>query len=104
MEKKNDLDEAAVCYRQASGLKIKEADAALKRINDVRVKPMIDQADELLKKNDAGGAEEILKEATNMSPHDPALWRKLADVSKKAGDEKGAERATKKAEDAAKEK
>jgi hypothetical protein len=39
-----------------------------------------------------------------MSPNNVALWRKLAEVLKKAGDEKGAERATKKAEDAAKAK
>ncbi len=88
MEKKGDLDEAAVCFRQASGLKIKEADDSLKRINDMRAKPMIEQSDQLLQKNDAAGAAEILKEATSISPHDPALWRKLGDCLKKSGDEK----------------
>ena len=39
-----------------------------------------------------------------MSPHDAALWRKLGDALKKSGDEKGADRAYKKAEDAAKAK
>jgi len=104
LEKKGDLDEAAVCYRQASGLKIKDGDEALKRVNDMRIKPMIDQADELLKKGDIPGAAEILNQATNMSPRDVALWRKLADVLTKNNDEKGAERARKKAEDASKAK
>jgi tetratricopeptide (TPR) repeat protein len=104
MEKKADLDEASVCYRQAAGLKIKEADDALKRINDMRAKPMLGQADALSAKSDWAGAGEILREVTSLSPKDAALWRKYGDVLKKAGDDKGSERAYKKAEDAAKAK
>ncbi|MBS2007785.1 MAG: tetratricopeptide repeat protein [Cyanobacteria bacterium SZAS TMP-1] len=104
LEKKGDLDEAAVCYRQASGLKIKEADDSLKRINDMRIKPLMEQAEALIVKNDLPGAAEILNQATSMSPRDAALWRKLGEVLKKNGDEKGAERALRKADEAAKAK
>ncbi|MBU6451997.1 MAG: tetratricopeptide repeat protein [Cyanobacteria bacterium REEB67] len=102
MEKKGDLDEAAVCFRQASGLKVKEAEDALNRINNLRTKPLIDQATNLEIKGDLPGAIEIMKEAGLMSPRDSALHRKLADMLKKSGDTAGAERENKKADDAAK--
>ena len=104
MEKKGDLDDAAVCYRQAAALKIKEADDSLKRVNDMRIKPLMAQAEDLISKKDLPGAAEILNQATSMSPKDVALWRKLADVLRQNGDEKGAERAKKKADDAEKAK
>jgi Flp pilus assembly protein TadD len=104
MEKKADLDEASVCFRQASGLKVKEAEDALKRINDMRARPMIEQSDAFIAKGDWAGAGEILREVTSLCPRDMALWRKYGDVLKKAGDDKGSERAYKKAEDAAKAK
>src|SRR5208283_2891956 len=76
MEKKADLDEASVCFRQASGLKIKEADDALKRINDLRITPLLPQADAFITKGDFAGAAEIMREVTSLSSHDAALWRK----------------------------
>ena len=104
MEKKGDLDEAAVCFRQAAGLKVKEGDDNLNRINNMRAKPLIEQADTAYAKGDFASAAALLKEASSMSPRDSALHRKLSEVLKKAGDDAGAERELRKADEAAKAK
>jgi tetratricopeptide (TPR) repeat protein len=96
-EKKNELDEAAVSYRQASNLKDPAADEALRQINTSRVQPMLESADKSIKENNMVAAASSLREALSIAPDLSSVHRKLADVLKQLGDTKEADRELKKA-------
>jgi tetratricopeptide (TPR) repeat protein len=98
-EKKNDLDQASVAYRQAAYLKDPEAKEALAQVDISRVQPMFKEADEKIKKSDWVGASSSLKDAEAIAPNLPIVHRRLAEALKQLGDTKEAQRESKRADD-----
>lgn len=99
LQKQGTLDDAATCFRQADGLKIPEAKAALDQINTERVQPLMQDAEKLIGSKDLPGAAAVLREAVILAPNMAKCHRKLAEVMKQMGDDKEAERENKKADD-----
>jgi tetratricopeptide (TPR) repeat protein len=98
-EKKGDLDQASVAYRQAAYLKDPEAKSALAQIDSSRVQPMFKEADEAAKKGDWVKASASLKDAVTIAPNLPIVHRKLSEALRQLGDSKEAQRESKKADD-----
>lgn len=96
-EKKGDLDQAGVAYRQASYLKDPDAEAALRQINTSRVQPMLEEGDRAAKENNWVKAASSYREAVSIAPNLPLVHRKLAEALRQLGDTKEAERELKKA-------
>lgn len=96
-EKKNDLDQAVVAYRQASYLKEPEAEPALRQINTSRVQPILDEAEKAVKENNWVKAASSYREAASIAPNLALVHRKLGEALKQLGDNKEAERELKKA-------
>lgn len=96
-EKKGDLDQAVVAYRQASYLKETDADSALRTINTSRVQPMLKDAEEAVKENNWVKAAASYREALSIAPNLPIIHRKLAEALRQLGDTKEADRELKKA-------
>lgn len=96
-EKKGDLDQAIVEYRQASLLKEKDADSALRQINTARVQPMMQEAEKAISEKNWVKASSSLREALSMGPELPFVHRKMAEVLKQLGDNKEADKELKKA-------
>jgi tetratricopeptide (TPR) repeat protein len=96
-EKKSDLDQAIVAYRQASLLKEKDADSALRQINTARVQPMMKEADQAIGEKNWVKASSSLREALSIGPELPFVHRKMAEVLKQLGDNKEADKELKKA-------
>ncbi len=98
-EKKGDLDQAAVCYRQASMMKDTEAESMLRQINTSRVQPLLKEADKAASEKNWVQAAATLRQAISIAPNLPLVHRKLAEALKQLGDTKEAERELKKATD-----
>lgn len=99
LEKKGNIDDASVSYRQAAGFKIPGADDALLRLESARVKPLLDEADKFLGEKKQVEAAELLREASRLAPKLPNVHRKLADLLKSMGETKEAEREEQKIRD-----
>lgn len=98
-EKKNDLDQASVAYRQAAYLKYPEANVALSQVDISRVQPQLKEADEAIRKGNSVGAAASLKDAETLAPNLPIVHRRLAEVLKQLGDSKEAQREAKRADE-----
>jgi tetratricopeptide (TPR) repeat protein len=96
-EKKGDLDQAGVAYRQASYLKDPDAEAALRQINTSRVQPMLEEGDRAAKENNWVKAASSYREAVSIAPNLSLVHRKLAEALRQLGDTKEADRELKKA-------
>lgn len=99
LEKKGNIDDASVSYRQAAGFKVAGADEALLRLESARVKPLLDEADKFLGEKKQVEAAELLREAARLAPKLPNVHRKLADLLKQMGENKEAEREEQKIRD-----
>lgn len=104
MEKQGKLDDAATCYRQASGLKAAGAAEALNKVNSLRVQPLLQDVDKLVGEKNYAGALALIKEAIVMAPNLASLHRKAAEIYKLMGDEGEAARENKKADEVEKAK
>jgi tetratricopeptide (TPR) repeat protein len=98
-EKKGDLDQAAVSYRQASMMKDPEAESMLRQINTSRVQPLLKEADKAASEKNWVQAAATLRQAIGIAPNLPLVHRKLAEALKQLGDTKEADRELKKAQD-----
>ncbi len=96
-EKKGDLDQAIVAYRQAALLKEPGADDALDTVSDSRIQPLLKDADAKVQQGDLVGAAASLREALSIAPGKPIVHQKLSDILRKMGDAKGADKEQKKA-------
>jgi len=96
-EKKGDLDQAEVAYRQASYLKEPDADSALRQINSSRIQPYMKQAEDAINEKNWVAAASSLREAASLAPNLPIVHRKLSEVLRQLGDNKEADRELKKA-------
>lgn len=91
-EKKGEVDDAMVAYRQASYLNVPEAAAALKSMEGTRVAPLLSAADQAISSKDLSTARDKLSQAESIMPNDSAIKRKLASIYKQLGDDKEAQR------------
>ncbi len=98
-EKKGDLEEASVSYRQATYSKEAGAQAALDQLNATRMQPAMKEYDKNMADKNYVGAASSLKEAIDLAPKNADLHRKLAALMKQTGDAKEADRETHKAEE-----
>jgi tetratricopeptide (TPR) repeat protein len=103
-EKKNNLDDAATNYRQAAGLGIKDAEAAMRQVNSLRVQPLQKDADKFIQEKNWPEAASVLREITILAPNLPGPMKQLMDVLKQTGDTKEVERLAKKVDDLEKQK
>ena len=99
LEKKGNVDDASVSYRQAAGFKVPGAEEALLRLEGMRVKPLMDEADKYLGEKKQVEAAEILREAARLAPKLPAVHRKLADLLRQMGETKEADKEDQKVRD-----
>jgi len=86
-EKKGDLDQAQVAYRQASYLNDPEAKTALEQVQAARIKPILEEVDKQLAAKNLVGASSALRDALQIAPT-PQLHRRLAEILKQMGDTK----------------
>jgi tetratricopeptide (TPR) repeat protein len=98
-EKKGDLDQASVAYRQAAYLKDPEAKTALAQVDSSRVAPMFKEADDAIAKDNWVAAAASLKDAMTLAPNLAIVHRRLSEALKHLGDTKEAEREAKRADD-----
>jgi tetratricopeptide (TPR) repeat protein len=96
-EKQGNTDQAAVAYRQASYLKEKDADSALRQIDSSRAAPLIEEYEKYIKEDNPVKAAAALRQAASIAPNLSSIHRKLADVLRKLGDNKEADKELKKA-------
>jgi Flp pilus assembly protein TadD len=89
-EKKGELDDASVSYRQASYLLKDDADvtSASKRIEILRAQPYLDEGQKALSTKNIVGAKDAFTQATSVAPNDVDAHRKLLDVLKQIGNQK----------------
>jgi tetratricopeptide (TPR) repeat protein len=92
MQKKGNLDEASVAYRQAALLKLPGAAEACRQLDSIRVHPQLEEADKQYATGDFVHSAASLREALSIAPNLPILHRKLADCLEKLGDSKEAKR------------
>jgi tetratricopeptide (TPR) repeat protein len=92
MQKKGNLDEASVAYRQAALLKLPGAAEACRQLDSIRVHSQLEEADKYYLAGDFVHAAASLREALSIAPNLPILHRKLADCLEKLGDTKEAKR------------
>jgi tetratricopeptide (TPR) repeat protein len=97
-EKKKDLDSASVAYRMANSLKEPGAKDKLNQVENNRVQPSMDQADQFMRDNKLSEALSAARDAVTLAPSLPSVHRKLAEVMRKMGDTKGAESESNKAD------
>lgn len=97
-EKKSDLDQAIVAYRQASLLKEPGASDALDGISTSRIAPLLADADKQLSANNLVQAAASLREAISIAPTKVMLYKKLAEVVQKMGDKGEADKLLAKAD------
>jgi tetratricopeptide (TPR) repeat protein len=95
-EKKSDLDQAIVAYRQASLLQEPGASDALDGIATSRIAPLLQDVDKNMQANNMVQAAASLREAISIAPEKAMLYYKLADVLEKMGDKTEAEKMRKK--------
>jgi tetratricopeptide (TPR) repeat protein len=95
-ERKNELDDASVDFRQGSYLLQNDVDcaASLKRVQAARSAPFINEAEKNLRENNLPAARESFNQAISVSPDDIGIHNKLLDVLKKLGDQKEIDRET----------
>src|SRR4029453_10282027 len=98
-ERKNDLNQAVVAYRQAAYLNEPEADPALRQINTLRVQPMLDEGDKAAKEGNWVKAASSSREAASIAANLAIVHRKLSEALRNLGDNKEADRERKKADD-----
>jgi tetratricopeptide (TPR) repeat protein len=98
-EKKGDLDEASVAYRQAKNLKDPAADESLRQIDASRVQPLLKEADKYMADRNWVGASASLHDALTVAPNMPIVHRKLSEVLKQLGDDKESSRELRKAQE-----
>jgi tetratricopeptide (TPR) repeat protein len=103
-EKKNDLEQASVSYRQGAYLKDPDAKVALAQVDSSRVQPLMKEAEDAAKENNWVHASASLKDAVTIAPNLSIVHRKLAEALNKLGDSKEAQREIKRADDLDKEK
>jgi len=96
-ERKGDLDQAEVAYRQSRNLGDVEAAAALRQIGTSRVQPMMQEADKAMEKKDWVKAAACLREALSIGPDLSFVHRKLAEVLRQEGDTREADQEMEKA-------
>ncbi len=99
LEKKGNIDDASVSYRQAAGFKISGAEEALIRLEESRVKPLVQDADKYLAEKKQVEAAEILREAARLAPKLPSVHKKLAELLRSMGETKEAEKEEQKVKD-----
>jgi tetratricopeptide (TPR) repeat protein len=89
-EKKGELDDASVSYRQASYLLKDDADvsSASKRVEVLRAQPYLDEGQKALSTKNIVGAKDAFTQATSVAPNDVDAHRKLLDVLKQIGNQK----------------
>jgi tetratricopeptide (TPR) repeat protein len=92
MQKKGNLDEASVAYRQAALLKLPGAAEACRQLDSIRVHPQLEEADKQYGLGDFVHSAASLREALSIAPNLPILHRKLADCLEKLQDSKEAKR------------
>ncbi|HEY9785694.1 MAG TPA: tetratricopeptide repeat protein, partial [Candidatus Obscuribacterales bacterium] len=98
-EKKGDLDQASVSYRQAYLLSVAEAKDALRQVDTSRIQQIKQEAEKQEAAGNWVGAAASWKEAVTIASLLPLAHRKLSIALKNLGDEKGAEKEMKKAEE-----
>lgn len=98
-EKKGNLDEASVDYRQAALLREPEAESALKQIDSSRVYQILQDGDKKMKDGNYVSAAAAYKEALSVAPSLPMVHARLADALDKLGDKDQSTRERKKAAD-----
>jgi Flp pilus assembly protein TadD len=96
-EKKGNLEEAQVCYRQSNDLKEPGADSLLAQVSALRIQPLIADAQKQEKDGNLVGAKSCWSEAVNLAPNLSLPHRRLSDILKKLGDTKESEREANKA-------
>jgi len=89
-EKKGELDDASVSYRQASYLLKDDADvkSASSRIEGLRAQPYMADGDKALSSKNLVGAKDAFTQATSVAPNDINAHRRLLDVLKQIGNQK----------------
>jgi tetratricopeptide (TPR) repeat protein len=98
-EKKGDLDEASVSYRQATYSKEPGAKEALDQVNAARMLPHLKEYEKNLSEKNNVGAMSALRDAIDLAPNNADLHRKLIPLLRQSGDTKEADKETKKAEE-----
>lgn len=98
-EKKGDLDQAAVSYRQAAFMKDKEASDMLRQIDTSRVQPKLKEADKAAAEKNWVQAAASLREAVSIAPNLPLVHKRLSEALRQLGDGKEADRELKKAQE-----
>lgn len=98
-EKKNDLDQAMVAYRQAAYLNEPGAEPALRQINASRVQPMIAEGDKAANEANWVKAAASYREAAAIAPHLPIVHRRLAEALNQLGDTQQADLESKRADE-----
>ena len=95
-EKKGELDDASVSYRQASYLLKDDADVASSsmRIEVSRAQPYMQEGDKQLSAKNLVGAKDAFIQATSVGPDVVDAHRKLLDVLKQLGNAKDVESET----------
>jgi tetratricopeptide (TPR) repeat protein len=91
-EKKGDLEEASVSYRQATYSTEPGAQAALDQLNSTRIQPAMKEYDKCMAEKNPVGAMTALREAIDLAPRNADLHRKLAALLRQTGDTKEADR------------
>jgi tetratricopeptide (TPR) repeat protein len=92
-EKKGELDDASVAYRQASYLlkNDQESSNALRRVNTSRAITYLKEADKDIGDKNLQGAKDALRQAVSVAPEDLTAHRALLDVLKQLGDKRDIE-------------
>lgn len=103
-EKKGDLEEASVAYRQAAYLNNKPAAEALQKVESERARPLIEEGEKAFSTNNLVAAADSFKEAVGRAPNVVSIRRRYVEVLKKFGDDKEAERQMKRIEELEKQK
>lgn len=93
------LDEAAAQFRQAAAFKEPDAEDALRAVNTIRVQENLSRADEYTTQNDLVKASNEIGDAIIKAPNLSMLHQRQAELLKRLGDTKGAEKELAKAAD-----
>lgn len=103
LQKKDDLDGASACYRQAFNLGDKEAKGAMRLVDTQRVQDLKKEAEKKQGEKNWVAAASSWREAATLAPYLSFVHRNLAVCLKEMGDAPGAEKEQKKADELDKE-
>lgn len=98
-EKKGDMDQAAVNYRQAKTMGDPEAGSALRRVDSSRIEPFVKEFEKSKAEANWVAAKSAATEAAAIAPNHPKPHRMLAEALKQLSDNKESDRETKKADE-----